>query len=87
MEFVVHRALRKDQTKLAGLHPENRKKETDQPTAERILKAFSGITLTIFQDSAGNQLLRWLTPLSEVQLVILKCLGLENVYAPLQNSG
>jgi transposase len=86
-EFVVRRALRADQAKLPGLHPENRKKETDQPTAERILKAFSGITLTIFQDSAGNQLFRWLTPLSEVQLVILKCLGLENAYAPLQNSG
>jgi transposase len=87
MEFVVHRALRKDQTKLAGLHPENRKKETDQPTAERILKAFSGITLTIFQDSTGQPLFLWLTPLTETQLTILKCLGLENVYAPLQNSG
>ena len=86
-EFVVRRALRADQAKLPGLHPENRKKETDRPTAERILKAFSGITLTLFQDSAGNQLLRWLTPLSEVQLAILKYLGLENVYAPLQNSG
>jgi len=87
MEFVVHRALRKDRTKLAGLHPENRKKETDQPTAERILKAFSGITLTIFQDSTGQPLFLWLTPLTETQLTILKCLGLENVYAPLQNSG
>jgi transposase len=87
MEFVVRRALRKDQAKLAGLHPENRKKETAQPTAERILKAFSGITLTVFQDSTGQPLFLWLTPLTETQLTILKCLGLENVYAPLQNSG
>jgi len=87
MEFVVRRALRRDQAKLAGLHPENRKKETDQPTAERILKAFSGITLTVFQDSTGQPLFLWLTPLTETQLTILKCLGLENVYAPLQNSG
>lgn len=87
MEFVVRRALQKDQTKLAGIHPENRKKETDTPTAERILKAFSGITLTIFQDGSGQSLFRWLTPLSDTQLTILRCLGLENVYAPLQNSG
>ena len=87
MEFVVRRALRRDQAKLAGLHPENRKKETDQPTAERILKAFSGITLTVFQDNTGQPLFLWLTPLTETQLTILKCLGLENVYAPLQNSG
>ncbi|MDM8522656.1 hypothetical protein QUF80_04720 [Desulfococcaceae bacterium HSG8] len=39
-EFVVRRSLRNDNAGLGGLHPENRKKRTDTPTAERLLKAF-----------------------------------------------
>ena len=49
MEFVLRRALQTDQTKLPGLHPERKTKMTDQPTAERILKAFADITLTIIR--------------------------------------
>ena len=49
---------------------------TDKPTAERILKAFSGIALTIIQHATGEEILRRLTPLSGVQEDILQRLGL-----------
>jgi transposase len=74
IEFVVRRSLQKDNAKLGGLHPENKRKETDKPTTERLLKAFSGITLTIIK--AGGKTIRHLTPLSELQKEILKRLGL-----------
>ncbi len=74
-EFIVRRSLNADNSKLGGLHPENRIKETDKPTAERLLKAFSGITLIIIKE--GNKITRLLTPLSELQKNILKRLGLD----------
>src|SRR2546428_7368517 len=67
MEFVLRRSLQKDQTKLPGLHPENKTKMTDKPTAERILKAFADVSLTIIQHAAGEEILRRLTPLSGLQ--------------------
>ena len=77
MEFTLRRSLQTDQVKLPGLHPENRHKGSDKPTAERVLKAFSKVTLTILKDTAGREVGRWLTPLSSVQQDILKRLGLE----------
>ncbi len=43
MEFSLRRSLQTEKAKLPGLHLENRKKCTDKPSAERILKAFSKI--------------------------------------------
>lgn len=86
IEFVVRRSLLADNTRLSGLFPENQKKETDKPTAERILKTFVSITLTIIQNAFGQELLRYLTPLSPVQQTFLTRLGLDSVYAQLQNS-
>jgi hypothetical protein len=77
MEFVLHRSLETAQTSLPGLHPENKQKRTDTPTAERILKAFAGISLTIIKNTAGEDILRRLTPLSGLQEDILQWLGLE----------
>lgn len=77
MEFIVRRSLQQDQAELAELHPENRHKGTDTPTAERLLKAFSGVSLTIMKDAAGREVRRWLTPLSSVQQGILQRLGLD----------
>ena len=76
MEFVLRRSLQNDHAKLPGLHPENKAKMTDTPTAERILKAFSGISLTIIQNATGEDILRRLTPLSGLQEDILQRLGL-----------
>ena len=86
-EYVVRQSLQTDKVKLPGLHPENQRKETDKPTAERILKAFDGITLTIIQGANGNEVLRWLSPLTVVQQTILNSLGLDGAYGLLTNSG
>ncbi len=50
---------------------------TDKPTAERILKAFSDVLLTIIKNAAGEDILRRLTPLSAVQEDIVQRLGLD----------
>ena len=75
-EFVLRRSLEQEQARLPGLHPENKQKMTDKPTAERILKAFSDISLTIIKNAAGENILRRLTPLSGLQEDILQRLGL-----------
>jgi transposase len=76
MEFVLRRSLQKDQAKLPGLHPENKQKRTDKPTVERILKAFSNVSLTIVKNAAGEEIMRRLTPLSGLQEEILRRQGL-----------
>ncbi len=74
IEYVVRRSLKKDGSKLEGLHPENPKKLTDIPTSKKLLTAFSKITLTIVK--VGNSVARHLTPLSQLQINILERLGL-----------
>jgi transposase len=76
MEFVLRRSLEQVQTSLPGLHPENKRKVTDKPTAERILQAFADVSLTIIKHAAGEEILRRLTPLSALQKDILQGLGL-----------
>jgi len=78
-EFVLRRSLEQAQASLPGLHPENKHKVTDKPTAERILKAFADVSLTIIKNTAGEDILRRLTPLSRVQEDILQRLGLGTV--------
>ena len=75
MEFGVRRSLQQEQGSLAGFYPDHPQKTTDAPTAERILKAFSKIHLTLIH--SGKSLLRHLTPLSDLQKQILKRLGLD----------
>jgi len=75
-EFVLRRSLEREQARLPGLHPENKHKRTDKPTAERILKAFANISLTIIKNATGEDILRRLTPLSGLQENILQRLGL-----------
>jgi transposase len=83
--FVLRRSLETAQARLPGVHPEHKQKRTDKPTAERILKAFADIALTIIQNAAGEDLLRRLTPLSGLQEDILQRLGLgATLYAQLE---
>src|SRR5256885_7618489 len=85
MEFVLRRALQTAHTTLPGLHPEHKTKMTDQPTAERMLKAFADISLTIIKTAAGEDVLRRLTSLSRLQEDILQRLGLgTTLYAQLE---
>jgi len=89
-EFVLRRSLEQDQATLPGLHLENKRKMTGTPTAERLLQAFAGVSLTIIQSAAGEDILRRMTPLSGVQEAILHRLGLGiNLYRQLeiQNMG
>jgi transposase len=72
MEFVLRRSLQNDQATLPGLHPENKKRMTDKPTVERILKAFSAVSLTIVKNAAGEEIMRRLTPLSGLQEDLLQ---------------
>ena len=86
IEFVVRRTLKREQAQLVGLHAENPKKGTDKPTTERLLKAFSGINLTIIQ--FPDRAVYHVTPLSPLQERILTLLGLSpDIYRALaQNS-
>ena len=74
-EFVLRRSLEQAQASLPGLPPENQHQVTDKPTAERILKAFSDVSLTIIKHATGEEILRRLTPLSGLQEDILQRLG------------
>ena len=86
IEFVVQRSLKEEKTELPDMHPENRKKTTAKPSAERILKAFSKINLTIIYDMAGNIIIRSLKPLSNLQKEIIQKLKLDPfVYLQLEN--
>ena len=58
LEFVLRRSLANEQAKLPGLHPEHRTKMTDTPTAERLLTAFSKVSLTIIKTAAGEDILQ-----------------------------
>jgi len=85
MEFVLRRSLQTDQTTLPSLHPENKQKMTDKPTAERILKAFADVSLTIIKTAVGEEILRRLTSLSGLQEDILQRLGLDaSLYGQLE---
>jgi len=82
IEFVVRRALKREQAELIGLHKENPKKPTTTPTTERLLQAFSHITLTIVQ--LPDCVVRHVTPLTPLQVRILELLGLSpNIYRAL----
>jgi len=77
LEFVVRRSLQEDKVALTGLHPENPKKTTDKPTAERLLKTFSNISLTIIKNHHG-EIKRHKTKLSDLQMEILSRLELDS---------
>ena len=73
LEFSVRTQLDSQRQQLPGLYAGNPKRSTAQPTAELLLKAFRGITLTIVNIDQVRQ--RFLSPLSELQQRILQLLG------------
>jgi transposase len=82
LEFVVRQRLAQTRTALTGLYTDSLKHATTRPTAERLLKAFKGVTLTIIH--LDDQLHRHLTPLSDLQQRILALLGLStDIYTEL----
>jgi transposase len=82
LEFVVRQRLAQAHTALTGLYTDSPKHATTRPTAERLLQAFKGITLTAIH--LGDQVHRHVTPLSDLQQRILALLGLStDIYAKL----
>src|SRR2546428_206128 len=73
LEFVGRRQLATEGAKLAGLYAGNPKRETDRPTAERVLEAFQDITLTIIK--GPQQTDRHMRALSPLQQRVLEILG------------
>ena len=73
LEFVVRQRLAAARTVLAGLYVGNPKRATARPTAERLLEAFQGLTLTIIRE--GRRWRYHLTPLSRVQRRMLALLN------------
>ena len=85
IEFVVRRALKRTGAHLVGLHKENPKKATDRPTTERLLQAFSNITLTIIH--FPDRIVRHVTPLTPLQVRILELLDLSpDIYRSLASN-
>ena len=76
LEFCVRKQLKEEEGKLAGIYPSNPKRATARPTAEMMLRAFEGVTLTVIKQ--GDKVYRHLTPLSKVQQRILELLGLSS---------
>ena len=76
MACVLRRALQNEHAHLPGFHPENGRKMTNTPTAERILHACPAVSLTILQTATGEEIRRWLTPFSALPQAILYRRGL-----------
>jgi transposase len=73
VECVGRRQLAAEGAKLAGLYAGNPRRETDRPTAERLLEAFQDITLIIIKRPQQTE--RHMTALSPLQQRILEVLG------------
>ena len=79
-EFVARRSLAATDETLKGLYAGNPKRATNQPTAERLLKAFDDITL--YRHAGSSHGSYEVTALSALQRRILQLLGVpESVYA------
>jgi len=82
LEFVARRQLAQQTASLQGLYAGNPQRATQQPTAERLLRAFDHITW--YQVSDGQITWQQITPLSIQQRRILDLLGIpETVYTRL----
>lgn len=73
-DYTARRALAEENGELAGIYAGNPKRSTKHPTTERMLRAFKHITLTIIY--MNEQIIRHVTPLTDVQQRILSLFGL-----------
>ena len=82
LEFVARRQLAQQTAPLRGLYAGNPQRATQQPTAERLLRAFDDITW--YQVADDQTIWQQVTPLSDLQRRILDLLGIpETVYTGL----
>lgn len=76
MEFIVRRQLAKLQQSLSGLYPGLPKRQTSRPTAEKLLAAFSELTLYLYSDGS-----REISSLNSLQKEILRLMKIpESIY-------
>jgi transposase len=75
VEHVVRKELQSAGETLSGLYAGNPKRQTAQPTTERLLKAFHYIDLSVVR--LPDQTIYHVTPLSALQKCILALLGME----------
>ena len=73
-EHRLRLALRERQEVIVGLNPASRTQASTQPTTERMIAAFSNITLTVLDGPVGHH--RHVSPLNATQQHILSLLGL-----------
>lgn len=87
-DYLAREALAQEGTELAGVYKGNPKRSTPRPTTERMLQAFEGITLIIFDhDPHGGQVTTVLTDWNPVHERILTLLGLPlSLFADLQSA-
>ena len=79
MEFVVRSELKKSKLSLDGLYEGNRKRKTNRPTAEKLLKVFCNMTLYIHRDGT-----REISLMNEIQKKILKLMKIpKSIYLDL----
>ena len=82
VEWAVRRALASTASRIAGLYPWQANRSTATPTAERILRAFRGISLTVIE--VAGHVCAFLSPLSRLQEHLLELLGGSiDLYEPL----
>jgi transposase len=73
-DYTARRALAEENGELAGIYAGNPKRSTKYPTTERMLRTFKHITLTIVH--MNGQIIRHITPLTDVQQRIISLFGL-----------
>ena len=73
VEFVARRHLANTQDQIAGLYPGQATRATASPTAELLLRAFRGISLSVVV--IAGQVRALLSPLSALHHRVLKLLG------------
>jgi transposase len=76
LEFEVRQQLAARGEALKGLYAGQPQRSTARPTAEKLLQAFDGITLTKMQFEHSTRRYWHVTPLSPLQHTILELLGL-----------
>jgi transposase len=84
LEFVVRRELASKGEKLKGIYASQRGRQTSSPSAELILEAFRGISVTTVEVEGKQK--RLLTELNEVQQRLLMLLNLpKSIYESLSS--
>ena len=79
MEFVVRRQLDQSQSSVGGLYEGNPKRTTNRPTAEKLLRVFSHMTLYFHRDGT-----REISTLNLIQKKILNLMKIpESIYSTL----